>query len=69
MAPAAGNHDVSMSDGATITAQAQTWKGTPYQLVGPGSIVGIGGDCSGSTWRILGAAGFDYDYQATATFL
>jgi hypothetical protein len=62
------NRDISAADGATITMQAKAWKGTPYKLVGPGSILGDGGDCSGSTWRIYAAAKFDYDYQATATF-
>ncbi len=62
------NSDITAADGALITVQAMAWKGTPYQLVGPGSVVGHGGDCSGSTWRIYGAAGFAYDYQATGTF-
>jgi hypothetical protein len=62
------NQDISVAEGTTITDKAQNWKGTPYALVGAGSIVGISGDCSGSTWRIYVAAGFSYDHQATATF-
>lgn len=60
--------DISVADGYLITKAAATWKGTQYSLVGARSVQGVGGDCSGSTWRIYAAAGFRYDYQATATF-
>jgi NlpC/P60 family len=69
MAGNAKNSDISAEEGAKITAEAQTWKGTPYKLVGAGSIKNDGGDCSGSTWRIYTAAGFTYEYRNTSTFI
>ena len=59
--------DISAADGALVVAEAKTWKGTPYKLVGAGSIKGDGGDCSGSTWRVYTAVGFAYDYRNSAT--
>jgi len=61
--------DITPAEGVKITAEARSWGGTPYKLVGSGSIKSDGGDCSGSTWRIYGAAGFAYEYQATSGFL
>ena len=54
--------DISSEDGAKITKEARSWKGTPYKLVGASSTKGGNGgaDCSGSTWRICCAAGFEY---------
>jgi hypothetical protein len=69
VAEPAKNSDISTDDGAKITAEARTWKDTPYKLVGAGSIKGDGGDCSGSTWRIYEAAGFKYDYRSTSAFV
>jgi hypothetical protein len=60
--------DITAADGLRLTAEAMTWQGTPYALVGAGSIKLTGGDCSGSTWRIYTVAGFPYDYQMTANF-
>ena len=60
--------DISVDDGFWITKAAAAWKGTQYSLVGARSVQGVGGDCSGSTWRIYAAAGFPYEYQATGTF-
>ena len=66
---AGGNADISVQDGRKITAEAATWKGTPYSLVGGASDKGVGGDCSGSTYRIYTAAGFPYaTAQSTAAF-
>jgi cell wall-associated NlpC family hydrolase len=63
------NSDISADEGAKITAEARTWKDTPYKLVGAGSIKGSGGDCSGSSWRIYTAAGLPYEYRSTSTFI
>ena len=60
--------DISADDGGKVVLEAKAWKDTPYQLIGSASVKGTGGDCSGSTWRIYGAAGFVYDYRNTATF-
>ena len=61
---------VSAENGALISSEAASWMGTPYALVGNNSTKGEtgGGDCSGTTCKIFAAAGFLYDYQATATF-
>jgi cell wall-associated NlpC family hydrolase len=70
MATAETKSDISATDGALITTEAASWKGTPYSFVGAGTTKGEngGGDCSGTTWRIYSNAGFKYEYQATATF-
>jgi hypothetical protein len=60
--------DLSPADGQALTAEAATWEGTPYSLLGAGSVKGVGGDCSGSTWLIYKAAGFPYEYQQAAGF-
>ncbi len=62
--------DISNSDGQKITKAAAAWFGTPYSKIGAASKPGEkgGGDCSGSTAKIYEAAGFKYEYQATATF-
>lgn len=65
---AAGRVDINFADGQKITNEASTWIGTPYALIGPKSIKGVGGDCSGSTYLIYKAAGFPYDYQVAAAF-
>ena len=60
--------DITAAQGRLITLEAMTWDGTPYSLVGNGSIKSQGGDCSGSTWRIYTQVGFPYDYRSTGTF-
>jgi cell wall-associated NlpC family hydrolase len=62
--------DISSSDGSRITAEAATWKGTPYSLVGAASTKGTtgGGDCSGSTFKIYQAAGFAFEYHSAGQF-
>ena len=60
--------DISVDDGGLIVAEAATWKGTPYKLIGPASMKGVGGDCSGTTLKIYVAAGFPFDYQMTHDF-
>lgn len=60
--------DISPEQGRLITAEAATWAGTPYRLVGPASTKGLGGDCSGSTWRIYATAGFLFDYVQAIDF-
>lgn len=60
--------DITPEQGRTITLEALDWNGTPYALIGRGSIKGQGGDCSGSTWRIYSKVGFPYEYNSTATF-
>jgi hypothetical protein len=60
--------DISSDDGAKIVAEAATWKGTAYSLLGKESSKGTGGDCSGSTYKIYGVAGFSYDYRNAASF-
>lgn len=59
---------ISADDGKKITIEASTWSGTPYDLIGPRSSKKIGGDCSGTTWRIYAAVGFPYDYKPAAAF-
>jgi len=63
-------NELSADEGRKIVAEAKTWKGVAYGTVGKASSKGPGGsaDCSGSTWGIYRAAGFPYEYQATATF-
>lgn len=63
-----GAKDISKLDGSKIIAVARLWKGTPYKAVGAASSKGVEGDCSGTTWRIYGEAGFPFDYQPTASF-
>jgi hypothetical protein len=70
MATADANRDISAANGARITAEAASWNGTPYALVGSKSTKGEkgGGDCSGTTWLIYSAAGFQYEYQTSKSF-
>lgn len=68
MAPLAKRTDVSVTVGKLIVSEAATWKGTPYSLIGPSSIKGKGGDCSGITFKIFRAANCPYDYQQAASF-
>jgi hypothetical protein len=60
--------DVSKQDGALITDKASDWEGTPYKLVGPASEIQIGGDCSGSTFKIYDSAGDHYTYVRADDF-
>jgi hypothetical protein len=60
--------DITADEGKKIVAEAATWKGTPYSLIGAGSTKGAGGDCSGSTCKIYTVAGFPYDYQQSSAF-
>jgi hypothetical protein len=60
--------DISKDDGLKITAEAKTWKGTPYSMVGGNTMKGVKGDCSGTTHKIFEAAGFPYAFQSTSTF-
>ncbi|BDC52068.1 hypothetical protein F183_A43830 [Bryobacterales bacterium F-183] len=60
--------DISLEQGKLIVAEAKTWKGTPYMLVGGNSEKGVKGDCSGTTFKIYQAAGFPYEYQMTVNF-
>jgi hypothetical protein len=62
------NTDISRADGERIVAEAVTWIGTPYSLIGAASTKQEGGDCSGSTCKIFAAVGFAYSYQASGTF-
>ncbi len=62
------NRDISAAQGTLITAEAATWSGTKYVSIGEASSKGVGGDCSGSTFRIYAAAGFPYDYRRTEDF-
>jgi hypothetical protein len=68
--PASTNekHDIAFADGQRITDEAANWEDTPYALLGPTSVKGTGGDCSGSTYLIYDAAGFHYEYQVAAAF-
>lgn len=65
---AKNNTDISRSDGERVVAEAITWIGTAYALIGQSSAKQHGGDCSGSTLKIFVAAGFPYIYQASGTF-
>jgi len=60
-----GLEPVSRTEGYQIvlTALNNGWLGTPYELVGAGTIKGKQGDCSGTTWGIYNEAGFQYDYS------
>lgn len=60
--------DITADEGKLIVAEAATWKGTPYSLIGDHSVKGVGGDCSGSTNKIYIAAGFPYDYAMSSDF-
>lgn len=55
-------------EGWAVVAEAATWEGTPYSAIGARSEKGVAGDCSGSTFKIYGAAGFPYPYRQTSTF-
>ena len=60
--------DITPEQGRKITAEAMTWKDTPYSLVGDKSIKGQGGDCSGSTFLIYAKCELPYPYQDTSKF-
>jgi hypothetical protein len=68
MGSVAPKKDITATDGQTITAEAATWKGTPYKANGAGAIKGVGGDCSGTTQKIYSTAKFSYDYRMTSEF-
>ena len=69
MATPPPNKDISSIIGARIVAEAATWKGTPYKLIGAASKKGEGGDCSGTTCLIYSAAQCPYSYQSTVSFI
>lgn len=60
--------DIPLEEARLIVAEAATWKGTPYALVGDGSVKGVGGDCSGTTQKIYNAAKCPYRYQTSHDF-
>ena len=60
---------ISEDEGWKIVKFASSWEGTPYSLVGAGSVKGVGGDCSGTTNKIYTEAGFPYRYQSTSKFV
>jgi len=60
--------DISIDDGRRIVSEAASWKGTPYRLNGPRAIKGVGGDCSGTTYKIYLAAQCPYTYQTAHGF-
>jgi hypothetical protein len=59
---------ITEAEGWAIVAIAATWEGTPYVMVGAGSVKGVKGDCSGTTNKIYVEAGFPYPYKQTANF-
>ena len=62
------DNDISLAQGQMITAEAATWEGTAYAMMGARSAKGVTGDCSGTTWLIYKQAGFDFDYTTAAGF-
>lgn len=68
MASTPDKKDISTEEGKSITAEAATWKSTPYKLVGPTSTKAVGGDCSGITQKIYTAAHFPYTYTQAPDF-
>jgi hypothetical protein len=60
--------DIALDEARLIVAEAATWKGTPYSLVGEGSVKGTGGDCSGTTQKIYNVAKCPYRYQTSHEF-
>lgn len=60
---------ISAQEGELIVEIAASWSGTPYGLVGNGSIKGAKGDCSGSSHHIYAEAGFPYVYQTSKTII
>lgn len=60
--------DIGKFEGQKITAEAATWNGTPYSLLGALSFKSRGGDCSGSTSNIFEKAGFKYEHKSAHTF-
>ncbi|MEO7578245.1 MAG: hypothetical protein ABIT83_11610, partial [Massilia sp.] len=59
---------LSEAAGWKIIEATAKWKGTPYGMVGSGSVKGVIGDCSGITNKSYIDAGFPYPYQSTANF-
>ena len=68
VAPKAAKKDIAIDDAKAIVAEAASWLGTPYALVGEQSVKGTGGDCSGSTQKIYNKAGCSYSYRRAADF-
>ncbi len=74
--PTANTQGVECAIGRPLTAEegwrvvtaAKEWEGTPYSLIGAASKRGVGGDCSGTTHKIYGEAGFPYPYKMTSSF-
>jgi cell wall-associated NlpC family hydrolase len=62
------NKDISAESAKKIVTEAATWKGTPYQLLGAMSVKSRGGDCSGTTCKIYGAAGLAFNYSDSGHF-
>lgn len=59
---------LSKQEGQLVVDQAETWKGTPYKLVGPNSEIQVAGDCSGTTFKIYDAVGDPFDYKMANQF-
>jgi len=59
---------VSLSEGQTIVDVAKTWQGVPYFPNGGDKSSRDQADCSGSTWKIYGEAGFPYPYSPSDNF-
>ncbi len=60
---------ISLEEGLIIVSTAETWAGTPYEVIGAASRKNIKGDCSGSTYYIYKEAGFPYGaYKNTGSF-
>ena len=64
----AAKRDISIDDGRRIVTEAASWKGTPYVLNGALATKGVGGDCSGTTYKIYLAVQCTYNYQAAHGF-
>lgn len=60
--------DITAVEGLKITAEAATWKDTPYAEIGDRSKKNVSGDCSGSTYLIFKAAGYPYPYKEAGGF-
>ena len=48
--------------------EAESWKNTPYAEVGGNSEKGVGGDCSGTVYKIYQDAGLEYPYHSASNF-
>lgn len=59
---------ITEAEGWKIIEVAATWEGTEYKGIGAASERRVKGDCSGTTYKIYGEAGFPYPYQPTFAF-